>query len=104
MISVSFIGKQASYVVLRVEQQLRTMSVCYLENDASLPVVMRVKQQLKCGLCLCYLKSCSSRCYASCNTGAHLSCRDYTQPVFTRVEQQRHLLREFNNWMEHGVC
>ena len=42
MIPVSFIGKHASYVVLRVEQQLRTMSVCYLENDASLPVVMRV--------------------------------------------------------------
>ena len=42
MISVSFIGKHASFVVLRVEQQLRTMSVCYIENDASLPVVMRV--------------------------------------------------------------
>ena len=39
IISVSFIGKHALYVVLRVEQQLRTMSVCYLENDASLPVV-----------------------------------------------------------------
>ena len=42
MISVSFIGKHASYVVLRVEQQLRKMSVCYIENDAFLPVVMRV--------------------------------------------------------------
>ena len=42
IISVSLIEKHASYVVLRVVQQLRTMSVCYLENDASLPVVMRV--------------------------------------------------------------
>ena len=72
MISVSFIGKHASYVVLRVEQQLRTMSVCYIENDASLPVVLRVKQQLKRNLSLCYLNSCFSLCYASCNTGALL--------------------------------
>ena len=42
MISVSFIGKHASSVVLRVEQQLRTMSDGYIENDASLPVVMMV--------------------------------------------------------------
>ena len=88
------------------------VSISAMENHAQ-PVVMRVEQQLGHGICkfcgkLCtamwYLKSCSSRSCASCNTGAHLSCRYYTQPVFTRVVQQRHLLREFNNWMEHGVC
>ena len=42
MISVSLIGKHAWHVVMRVEQQLSTISVCCIENDASSPVVMRV--------------------------------------------------------------
>ena len=42
MISVSFIGKHAPYVVMRVEQQLSTISVCCIENDASSLIVMRV--------------------------------------------------------------
>ena len=69
MISISFIGKHASHVVMRVEQQFEH-DICLLYRK-------------RCFFACCYerlataeawsvfvlLKSCSFCCYASCNTG-----------------------------------